>query len=132
MKSPEACASAGCRSSGLAALSRCTGQAASVGRARISRCKPCGNAENNALKIPEAWTRRTRFDKILYHKIFREDAKMRHEGDKRRGAIGPVVVVERGGKFSVLLESHHLKLSWNDLEEKSVDPALNAAWLLTH
>jgi hypothetical protein len=29
----------------------------------------------------------------------------------------------------VSLESHHLKLSRNDL---SVDPALNAAWLLTY
>jgi hypothetical protein len=61
-----------------------------------------------------------------------EDLKMQHEGDKRRGAIGPVVVVERGGKYSVALESHHLKVSWNDFEEKSVDPALNAAWRLTH
>ena len=61
-----------------------------------------------------------------------DDLKMQHEGDKRRGAIGPVVVVERGGKYSVALESHHLKLRWNDLEEKSVDPALHAAWRLTH
>ena len=58
-----------------------------------------------------------------------EEVKLRHEGDKRPGAIGPVIVFERGGKFSVLLESHHLKLSRNDL---SVDPALNAAWLLTY
>ena len=49
---------------------------------------------------------------------------MRHVGDTRRGAIGPVVVIERGGRYSVELESHHLKLSWNDLEEKSVDAAL--------
>ena len=44
-----------------------------------------------------------------------EEVKLRHEGDKRPGAIGPVIVLERGGKFSVSLESHHLKLSRNDL-----------------
>ena len=60
-----------------------------------------------------------------------EDVKLRYKGQTAR-RDWPRYVVERGGKFSVLLESHHLKLSWNDLEEKSVDPALNAAWLLTH
>ena len=57
-----------------------------------------------------------------------EDIKFQDEGDKRRGAIGPVVVVESGGKYSVTMESNNLKLRWNDLEEKMVDLALNAAF----
>ncbi len=46
--------------------------------------------------------------------------------------IVPVVVVESDGKYSVTLNSHHLRLSWNDLEEKSVDHALNAAFNASH
>ena len=42
------------------------------------------------------------------------------------------LVVERGGKYSVAFESHNVKLSWRDLEEKSVNTALNEVWRLTH
>jgi hypothetical protein len=57
-----------------------------------------------------------------------EDMKFHDQGGKRRSVLGPVVVVESGGKYSVTMASHHLRLSWNDLEEKLVDPALDAAF----
>jgi hypothetical protein len=38
-----------------------------------------------------------------------KDIKFRDEGNKRRGVIGPVAVVETGGRYSVTMESHNLK-----------------------
>jgi hypothetical protein len=58
-----------------------------------------------------------------------EDMKFHDEGGKRRGELGPVVVVESGGKYSVTMASHDLRLSWSDLEEEQVDPALDAAFV---
>jgi hypothetical protein len=64
--------------------------------------------------------------------VKREDRAMdkpwRLEGGKRHGVMGPVVVVESDGKYSVTMDSHHLKLNWNDLKKKSVDQALDSAF----
>jgi hypothetical protein len=56
-----------------------------------------------------------------------KDIKFQDEGDKRRGVIGPVAVIESGGRYSVTMESHNLRLAWHDLEEKTADFAINAA-----
>jgi hypothetical protein len=64
------------------------------------------------------------------HKPWRlGDMKFQDQSGKRRGAIGPVVIEESGGKYSVTMTSDHLRLSWSDLEEKQVDPALEAAFV---
>jgi hypothetical protein len=56
-----------------------------------------------------------------------EDVKFQDEQNgRRRGEIGPVTVLEIGGKYS--LTSHALKLTWFDLDKRSVDAALNAAF----
>jgi hypothetical protein len=56
-----------------------------------------------------------------------EDVKFQDEQNgRRRGEIGPVTVLEIGGKYS--LASHALKLTWFDLDKRSVDAALNAAF----
>jgi hypothetical protein len=55
------------------------------------------------------------------------DIKFQYRGDKRRGVIGPVTVIESGGRYSVIMESHNLRLAWHDLEEKTADLAINAA-----
>jgi hypothetical protein len=56
-----------------------------------------------------------------------EDVKFQdEENGRRRGEIGPVTVVEIGGKYSLM--SPALKLSWFDLDKRSVDAALNAAF----
>jgi hypothetical protein len=57
-----------------------------------------------------------------------EDMKFHDQGGKRRSVLGPVVVVESGGKYSVTMARNHMRLSWNDLEEKQVGPALDAAF----
>jgi len=57
-----------------------------------------------------------------------EDIKFQDEGDKRRGMIGPVVVMESGCKYSVTMESHNLKFRRSDLDETTVDLALKAAF----
>jgi len=57
-----------------------------------------------------------------------EDIKFHDQGGKRLSVLGPVVVVESGGKYSVTMASHHLRLRWNDLETKHVDAALDAAF----
>jgi len=52
-----------------------------------------------------------------------EDVKFQDEQNgRRRGEIGPVTVLEIGGKYS--LTSHALKLTWFDLDKRSVDAAL--------
>jgi hypothetical protein len=43
------------------------------------------------------------------------DVKFQDEGGVHRGVIGRATIVESGGKYSVTLVSHHLKLSWNKL-----------------
>jgi hypothetical protein len=48
------------------------------------------------------------------------------ENGRRRGEIGPVTVLEIGGKYS--LTSHALKFTWFDLDKRSVNAALNAAF----
>jgi len=58
-----------------------------------------------------------------------KDLKFDDEGGERRGVLGPVVVVRKGGKYSVTMTSDHLRLSWNELEEEQVDPALEAAFV---
>lgn len=56
-----------------------------------------------------------------------EDVKFQdEENGRRRGEIGPVTVVEIGGKYSLMGPA--LKLSWFDLDKGSVDAALNAAF----
>ena len=56
-----------------------------------------------------------------------EDVKFQDEQNgRRRGEIGPVTVLEIGGKYS--LTSHALKFTWFDLDKRSVDAALNAAF----
>jgi hypothetical protein len=56
-----------------------------------------------------------------------EDVKFQDEQNgRRRGEIGPVAVLEIGGKYS--LTSHALKLTWFDLDKRSVGAALNAAF----
>jgi hypothetical protein len=44
-----------------------------------------------------------------------KDIKFQDQGDKRRGVIGPVTVIESGGRYSVTMESHNLRLAWHDL-----------------
>jgi len=58
--------------------------------------------------------------------------KFQDEGGKRRAVSDRVVVEVSGGKNSVRLDSDRLKLSWHDLEEKSVDSALSAAFNAWH
>jgi hypothetical protein len=63
------------------------------------------------------------------HKPWRlEDMKFRDHDGKRRGVIGPVVVEESGGQYSVTVASHHLKFTRHNLEQKSVDAALSTAF----
>ena len=56
-----------------------------------------------------------------------KDIKFQDQGDKRRGVIGQVTVIESGGRYSMTMESHNIRLAWHDLEEKTADFAINAA-----
>jgi hypothetical protein len=55
------------------------------------------------------------------------DLKFQDDGGTRPGEIGPAIVVENGGKYSLTVVSHRLKLSWHNLED-SGRPALDLAF----
>jgi hypothetical protein len=56
------------------------------------------------------------------------DMKFQDDGGKSRAVSGPVVVEKISGKYTVRLGGDRVKLDWHDIEEKSVDPALSAAF----
>jgi len=57
----------------------------------------------------------------------REDMKFHDQGGKRRGVLGPVVVIESGGKYSVTLASD--RQAWLERPRRKIGrPALGAAF----